>query len=596
MKSYMKHCVRRASLGVQALMMALLALTAACSDNIAEDGLVPKVDQNIELTLDPVNNRDYYNETTGILQIGSEASTTTFKVTSNTRWTAEVTQCDGGWCSLSFPDGTPVVKDGDFVIQTTSNVKGSDQNSTKRECLVTVYAVNRNGQRVPDTGHTITIMQDMQTIGVSPSAFSSNFSSVGEVQNFTISANLPWRATVSDPDFLTLSLPADSPSTLTQTEGGIVFTPAGTADVDSHIIVTIQRNMTMATRRGLLIISSANNEFVPIRVEMSQTGTTESFSVLPTVTQTLPASGGEVTLTVLSPNAPWSITNMEGASASWLHLPVTSDQASDNPTRVTVTVDPNTSISAREATLFVQADGKDDTRHEVHIVQMGADQQLSVTTLNVENLDALEPAATAINFHVISTTSPCVVTSSAGWIVVGEKELPVGTRDVTVSVTANESNLNRTGTITFTAGAQSRTFTIVQKGRQIQIPLDTPSFSDPWIGGGWTQSSVQLYSLISFPEGTMPEYAKAGAVFWKGTGAEEGARTVSGELQAQPNAPGLYQLVADIMGLDSDTEYSAYAFVATPDTTYRATRKIVFKTPGRYPGEGDNNPPIIVER
>lgn len=575
-----------------ALLPALLGL-GGCSDNIAPDGLEPLEGVSVEIT--PSTASEGFDASTHILTVGSAASTTTMTVHSNTRWSAEVTDCEGSWCSLTFPDGTPVVEDGDFIIQTSSNPKGSEGQTQGRECNVTIFAVDRNGQRVPDTGYTINVKQDRQTIGVTPSAFTSNFPAAGEVQNFTITANLPWRATVSEPDFLALSLPDNAPSSLTLTEGGVVFTPADQTEVASHIIVTVRRNMTMATRRGVLTISSIGDEFTPIRVEMTQSGTTESFSVSPTATQTVEAGGGEVDLTILSPNAPWSIAVME-ADASWLTLSARSGEASDSPRTVGVAVAPNRSVSAREATLLVQADGKPDTLHELHIVQMGADDQLGVTPLGVESLNALYAGASTINFRVISLAEACRIESDCDWIVPGVRETGVGTTEVTVSVLQNDTWEMRSGLLTFKAGSVTRSFVLTQVGLPTMQPENNPTFSYPWLGGEWTQSSVDFNTVLNFPYGSMPEGTVGGAILWKGTGDEKDTMEYVGTLTPNASAPGLYELQVDLTDLQGDTYYSAYAFLRTPDRMYYARQKLVFKTPGRYPSEGDNNPPVIVDR
>lgn len=600
MQLYRKYRARRAPWGVWGLLLMLLAGASACSDNIAADGLEPLEGVTVDITVDP--NIEGYNPTSHILEMGSAASMVTVPVTSNTRWSVEVTECEGSWCSVSFPDGTPVLKDGEFIIQVAANPRKQSQEDNPvvtdndRQCKVTIYAVDRNGERVPDTGREITVFQGTQRILISPSVFSSDFPASEQTQEFTVTANLAWRATVSELGFMSMSLPADAPSYVRLENGQVIFTPEDNTEVAVTFNVTLDRNLTTGNRRGVMTVSNPTNVFIPIRVEMSQSGASDAFGVSPTVTQTFTVSGGEFNLNIFSPDNGWRVSLREPDAASWISFGSDAGQSSPQTQVVPVRVARNSTVSAREATVVVaKSDNPSDFR-EVRVVQMGVDEQLGVTPLGVTSLKALPADGTTLLFRVISLSGDCTISSDSQWLTPGQNTIAGSTdQEINVTVASNPTSEIRSGTLTFTAGSERVTFVVTQLGGAPAGPENIPSFSTPWLGSEWSASSVIFNSVIHFPYG-LPEGAKAGVTVWEGEGIEIGATRYDATLTPVGESATTYDLTGTVTGLRGSTTYSAYAYIAAGDSVYRAPRKIIFRTPGVYPGEGDNNPPIIVER
>ena len=128
--------------------IALLTFSAAsigCSNNEA-DGLYAADDSKIGLTIKPVDETlDFHN---GLLELGSAQSSTIFDVTSTTRWTVEVTDCEGSWCQIVYGEGNSDsaghIGNGVFTSDAAPN-----RSSNTRECNVTIYAIESDGSHIP---------------------------------------------------------------------------------------------------------------------------------------------------------------------------------------------------------------------------------------------------------------------------------------------------------------------------------------------------------------------------------------------------------------------------------------------------------------
>ena len=167
---------------------------------------------------------------------------------------------------------------------------------------------------------------------------------------------------------------------------------------------------------------------------------------------------------------------------------------------------------------------------------------------------------------------------------------------MTVSIAENPTFEMRSAELTFTSGSETRRFVITQLGRLPDQPANVPSFSTPWLGGEWTAQSIEFHTVVHFPFGLPEGGVKAGVILWEGDSDEKGATDYACELTPVGESGTTFEIIDRLTGLRGSTTYSAYAYISTSDSTYRAEKRIIFRTPGIYPGEDDNNPPIIVER
>ena len=175
-------------------------------------------------------------------------------------------------------------------------------------------------------------------------------------------------------------------------------------------------------------------------------------------TYNLPAQNpGSITFNVSS-NTPWTITLSSGAD--WLNVTPASSASSALITDVVVTAQNNTSTADRSATLTLRGDNIVNTR--IITIKQARSGKLFVTPMVSDYSAAGGPLS-----FTIQTNQAWEVRSSAGWLTFnrenGEPD-PDG-RTLTIIATAAASNvLERTATVTVTAGDQEESFDVVQKG------------------------------------------------------------------------------------------------------------------------------------
>lgn len=175
-------------------------------------------------------------------------------------------------------------------------------------------------------------------------------------------------------------------------------------------------------------------------------------------TYNLPAQNpGSITFNVSS-NTPWTITLSSGAD--WLTVTPASSASSALITDVVVTAQNNTSTADRSATLTLRGDNIVNTK--IITIKQARAGKLFVTPMVSDYSAAGGPLS-----FTIQTNQAWEVRSSAGWLTFnrenGEPD-PDG-RTLTIIATAAASNvLERTATVTVTAGDQEESFDVVQKG------------------------------------------------------------------------------------------------------------------------------------
>ena len=175
-------------------------------------------------------------------------------------------------------------------------------------------------------------------------------------------------------------------------------------------------------------------------------------------TYNLPAQNpGNITFNVSS-NTPWTITLSSGAD--WLTVSPASSASSALITDVVVTAQTNTSTSDRSATLTRRGDNIVNSK--IITIKQDRAGRLYVTPM-VNDYSALGGPLT----FTIQTNQAWEVRSSEGWLKFnresGEPD-PEG-RTITITATADASTvLERTATVTVTAGDQQESFDVTQKG------------------------------------------------------------------------------------------------------------------------------------
>ena len=336
-------------------LLTFSAATIGCSNNEA-DGLYAADDSKIGLTIKPVDETlDFHN---GLLELGSAQSSTIFDVTSTTRWTVEVTDCEGSWCQIVYGEGNSDsaghIGNGLFTIEAAPN-----RSSNNRECNVTIYAIESDGSHIPGKSVEIHIEQDRQSIQVDyagdviPALGTTNAATQPTV---TVKANQPWTASSSH-SWVTI-IPGEGMD-------GDSYTGSGEERTVSFKI-NVEANPGTSTRYAEVTISSPTSAFTPQRLNVTQEGSNETFIVSPSEVQNVSYQGDTVEISVYSPRDSWTASVSLGTE--WMSIiGQSSGEASSQPVTIKVKVEANIASSLREGSISIIRPG--DIKNDVRIIQ-----------------------------------------------------------------------------------------------------------------------------------------------------------------------------------------------------------------------------------
>lgn len=173
---------------------------------------------------------------------------------------------------------------------------------------------------------------------------------------------------------------------------------------------------------------------------------------------TLSADNPQPVIFNVTANTPWTITG----NTEWLSVTPSTSGASGLIADVTVTAEPNNTLEDRSATLTLKADSYDCRVYTVNITQYRKGKLL-VTPIYKDYTANGGPLT-----FTIETNQAWEVRSSEGWISFGKAsgEPDPDGKAITVIATAEPSDvLERTATITVTAGDDEESFEVCQKGK-----------------------------------------------------------------------------------------------------------------------------------
>ncbi|MDE7161078.1 MAG: hypothetical protein K2O24_09620, partial [Muribaculaceae bacterium] len=327
----------RPALAACALLSLAGGLTVGCSDNV-EPGLYPDSESHISLSVAAPGLEN------GLLAVGSAQSSTPFAVTSTTRWTVEITDCEGAWCQIVYgdtpADDTGHIGDGTFTLDTSPN-RGGDV----RSCDVTVYAIESDGTHIPGRSVSFRVEQDRQSIRVdyAGDVISAYGTVAGTQPLVTVTANQAWSVNVSHP--WVSVIPGEGMT-------GDGFTPAPGSETETAVSfrLSIEANPGTSVRTAEVTLSSPSSAFTPIRLNVTQEGSTEIFFVTtPPDVESLPAAGTVVEFTVYSPREAWTVSAI--TAGDWVSLDRTSGEPSAEPVVIRATVASNPDTSSRQGGL-----------------------------------------------------------------------------------------------------------------------------------------------------------------------------------------------------------------------------------------------------
>ena len=177
----------------------------------------------------------------------------------------------------------------------------------------------------------------------------------------------------------------------------------------------------------------------------------------------------------IASTTPWEITGYE--AADWLSVKPASSALSSLSADVTLTAAPNETYEARTATLTLKGEGID----KVWTIQLtqGMKSKFFVQPITEEFAGSESSLA-----FTIETNLAWEVRSADAWLTF-DKTSGVGTGAIeTITATAAENpGTERTTTVTITAGAETETFTVLQKGGKALEFLTTELEMISYAGG-----------------------------------------------------------------------------------------------------------------
>lgn len=574
-----------------ALVLGAAASLTGCSDN-AEQGLYPASDSDISISAIPSSPEvagDFHN---GLLTVGSAQSATSFSVTSTTRWIVEVANCEGAWCHITYGnnrnDAAGQIGDGSFIIDAAPN-----RSTQERTCDVIVRAVDAVGNPLPGISQEIHIEQDSQSIitdyagdEILPTGTTPQTEPVVKV-----TANQPWTASTSH-SWVTI-VPGAGMS-------GDSFTPAaGSAELQTvSFRISVQGNPGTSERSAIVTISSPSSAFTPIRLNVTQRGSTSTFVVLPTEVPVVSYTGDEVKFQVYSSKDSWQVKLVNGDG--WITLDTTQGTASPDPVTVTATIRPNGNSNSREASLVFSHEGMDET---VRISQEGNPDAPDPDYAPVVSEPWLASGWTASYVRVMAYfRSPLYKVIGGGVTLYSH----YGEQSFEGDVSGNELLVADIWNLDNATTYEAVAYVMYEIGgtimRAVSAPISfttpdrngepdyTPVVSEPWLESGWTASHVQIYAYYQSP---VYRITGCGAYITSATEGREVRGTVDGN----------GRISVEITGLQRATEYTVTAFVEYGDggSTMRSTgAPVSFTTPGQsggpgdepqVPNPGDNTPP-----
>lgn len=231
-----------------------------CSDNV-EPGLYADSASRIALSVESPG----FNN--GMIEIGSAQSSTLFSVTATTRWTVEVSDCEGSWCEIKYGEGNSDkagrIGNGTFYIEAAPN-----RSNNNRTCTVTVYAIQSDGTHLKGKSVQIYVDQERQSVLVEydgeviPAAGTTPASQ----PTVTVRANQAWD--VSSSHEWVKIIPSEDMT-------GDGYVPESGSNVEKTVSfkISVDRNRSTATRNAELTISSPTSAFTPVRISVIQQAT-----------------------------------------------------------------------------------------------------------------------------------------------------------------------------------------------------------------------------------------------------------------------------------------------------------------------------------
>lgn len=380
-------------------LLSFSAVATGCSDN-EENGLYASDGSNIGISIEALGFQN------GLLDLGSAQSSTVFTVTSTTRWTVEVSNCEGSWCQILYGEGDSDsaghIGDGTFTVEAAPNRSGNS-----RECTVTVYAIESDGTHIPGKSVEIDVVQDRQSIQVDYAGgeISYHGTSSSALPTVTVKANQAWVASTSHSWVKIVPGP--------DMDGDRYDPPTGSAEeLTVSFQISVEANPGTSMRYAEVSISSPSSAFTPIRLNITQAASTETFFITPTEVPQVASAGENIEFQVYSPRESWTVSAI--SAGGWVVLDKTSGEASATPVTIHAAISSNNTSVARQASLVFTRSGEMGTS-VVYITQNASSEAPNPDDTPQVSQPWIENGWTATYAQIHAYfSSPSIVVTGAG--------------------------------------------------------------------------------------------------------------------------------------------------------------------------------------
>lgn len=561
---------------------AIASVMAGCSDNTDMQYEPTRTAKNLTATADPQQSGSFSDQ---VLTLAAAPSTTTVKVSSNTRWSVNVDVRDG-WCAASAYSGSG---DGSFEIRTLENL-GDEE----RRCVITLNATDAEDNVLSGengASYAITVIQESSNVHLSPYDLQPFAAKSPESKEIKIVANegIAW----------TLTLTYDNTND-SQTAGFMNIVGPSGSDIhdlsesgfegsgNAGFTLSLDDNRIAADRVGYITLASGVGTYT---IEVRQLGTQYTFDVTTDDYKTIPAQGGTMTFGVYSPQIGWEIRGCP----DWIVF--TPDNGTEKETRtpVTATVAANPSGYEREAEIFFEPRGDNSELYQeygVRIVQnpndftftadingglvgeTGGTKVIELDSRFDWELGVLPDGVTADRYSGRASARLQTITISVG-------RYKGNTRDIPVRINPVPTNFTGLGEVNPPdVGVPALDVTITQFGGR------DAAVSVPWVID-FTQTEATLEMNYYSPFEDVTEAGIQWKEYVEGDNSDDSWNTI-GDTDFVKGKSG-YATVR-ITGLKAATSYVARGYIEVNGSVkYGSETAPPFTTAGVRPG-GDDNP------
>lgn len=352
---------------------------------------------------------DFVTVSPSTLSFVKDGSSETINISSNASWTIST---DQNWLSVHPTSGS-----NNGTVTVTVPV-----NETSKERVGNIKIKSPN---VHETSVKVTQTAGDKELSVSPASVEIDHNPQNKI--FTIISNVNWKVTPNST--------------------WLAVNPATGSD-NGQITVTAEHNYVETQRTGTLTISSLDNQ-ISKTITVEQSAYTGPKLIVSPKTMSIGAAGGTKNVDVSS-NKDWTVIN----EYDWVSVNPTSGSRVQT---ISVNVSKNNTTSPRPATISIKTTDNQNT---------------STFTVNQSAAAAyITPNPTSLSFPQNNSSNTLTIDSNVSWEISRDVEWCTldkitggqGTETVTVSVTDNDTQSQRTGSLTISGSGVTKTVAISQE-------------------------------------------------------------------------------------------------------------------------------------